>query len=298
MGDPISLRSGLLEVGISPLGAEMVRLSHAGHGEMLWSGDPAWWARTSPILFPVVGRSRDDRIVVDGRAYPMPLHGFAHASRFEVVEASGARCRLALSDSAATRVHYPFAFRLEIEYRLDGAALSVEATVGNPGSVPLPASLGFHPGFRWPLRDGLRKPEHFLDFADDDFLDVQRAGDGYILPETTRLPLQGRRLWLDEAHFRQGAMVIAFLKSRRVTFGARGTALSIQVGSENLPMLGLWMRPGADFLCIEPWSGHGDRAGLAVELCDRPGMAMLEPGGSRRHRITIVIGGEAPAGPR
>lgn len=142
------------------------------------------------------------------RTFAMPLHGFARGMIFEVAAASADRCRFVLSDGPATRIHYPFPFRLEIDYVLDGATLRVEARIVNTGGGILPASFGFHPGFRWPLAGGLAKTAHRLVFDADEHLDVARAQDGLILPGSTRLDLIDGALPLDEALFAQGAMVL------------------------------------------------------------------------------------------
>lgn len=283
------LRSETLEAEISADGAELVGLRHTVFGDLLWGGDPMWWEGQAPILFPVVGRCRSDRITVGGRSYPMPLHGFARSSTFEVLDASAGRCRLALSDSPHTRTMYPFAFRLEVDYRLDGDTLTIAAGIANPGDGALPASVGFHPGFRWPLQPHLAKPDHALLFEEDDFIDVSRAAHGHILAHTSRFELADRRLRLDESLFGRGAMVLLSPRSRRVTFGASGSDLSIEVGFETMTMLGLWMRPGADFLCIEPWSGHGDPVGFHGEFGEKPGMSTIPPGETLSRGMTIRI---------
>ena len=291
MDDTFLLRAGRLEATVARFGAELISLRHAAHGELLWQGDPHWWDRRSPILFPTVGRSRGDRIRVGDATFPMPMHGFAHSETFDVEASSETACRLTISDSDATRAQYPFAFGLALDYRLEEDGLTVEATIGNPGGKELPACFGFHPGFAWPLQAGLEKTAHFIEFADDTSIGVQRAVDGAILPEVTRMPLDGRRLWLDAALFAEGAMVLLSLASRRVTFGAAGAAFGIEVGFRTLPMLGLWMRPGADFLCVEPWSGHGDAPGFAGQMADKPGVALIAPGAEIRHRMTLRIVG-------
>lgn len=285
----VLLRSKTLEARIAPFGAELVGLRHSSHGELLWSGDPAWWDRQSPILFPVVGKCADDTIRVGGRPYPMPLHGFAHGMTFEPAEIAADRCRLLLSDTAETRAGYPFPFRLEVDYALAGATLGIEARIVNTGAAVLPASFGFHPGFRWPLAGGLPKTAHWLAFEDDEHLDVARAREGLILPGESRVTLAGGVLHLDEALFAQGAMVLHAPRSRRLRFGAAGAAFGIWVAWRNLPALGLWMRPGAEFLCIEPWAGHGDPVGFAGDLLDKPGIVAIPPGATAAFGMEIAV---------
>jgi galactose mutarotase-like enzyme len=289
VSDPVLLRSDQLEARLSPFGAELVGLRHRSHGELLWNGDPRWWDRQSPILFPVVGKCAGDRIRLGDKTFPMPLHGFASGMMFEVAAAAADRCRFVLSDGPATRIHYPFRFRLEVDYALDGARLRIEARIVNTGGGVLPASFGFHPGFRWPLVGGLPKTAHRLVFNADDHLDVARAKDGLILPGSTRLDLIDGALPLDEALFAPGAMVLHAPSSSGVRLSAEGSPVALSLAWRNLPALGLWMRPGADFLCIEPWAGHGDPAGFAGDFRDKPGIIPIPKGETAAFGLDIAV---------
>ncbi len=285
----VHLISDKLAARISSFGAELVSLTHRDHGELLWQGDAGWWDRSSPILFPVVGRCAGDRIRVGTASYPMPLHGFAHSMEFAVLERGPDRCLLRLRDTPATRRHYPFAFELDLAYRFGGESLDVEATVRNPGGSALPASFGFHPGFRWPLAPELAKEAHVLVFGADDRLDVVRARDGLILPGSSPVELRGGVLPLSERLFEQGAMVLTSPRSRNIRFAAPGAPFAIDVGFRNLPSLGLWMKPGAGFLCIEPWAGHADPAGFDGDIFDKPGILAIAPGAEATFAMTIAI---------
>lgn len=283
------LRSDELEAEVAALGAELVRLTWRGGTELLWQGDPASWTGQSPILFPVVGRVREGIVRVGGDTFPMPQHGFALTSRFELVEADAASCRLRLRDDATTRRHYPFAFELGLHYRLDGRHLRVEAEIKNPGEVPLPASFGFHPGFAWPLLPGLAKADHHFTFAADETLEVARLEGGLLGPERETLALERGRLALHEGLFAKGAMVMTRLDSRSVTYGAKGSEIAIEVAFEHLPHLAFWMRPGADYVCIEPWHGYADPVGFAGQLADKPGGVLIPPGGRQCFALGVHV---------
>lgn len=285
----VYLISDKLTAHVSAFGAELVGLMHRDHGQVLWQGDAKWWERSSPVLFPVVGRCAGDRIRVGTATYPMPLHGFAHSMEFSVVESAPDRCVLRLRDTPATRRNYPFAFELDLAYRLDGESLNVEATIRNPGGSALPASFGFHPGFHWPLAPDLAKEAHVLVFDADDRLDVSRARDGLILPGSSPVELRDGILPLSERLFDQGAMVLKSPRSRNIRFAAPGTPFAIDVGFGNLPGLGLWMKPGAGFLCIEPWAGHADPIGFDGGIFDKPGIVAIAPGAEASFAISIAI---------
>ena len=289
MAVDLHLISEKLAARVSPFGAELVGLTHRDHGQLLWQADPIWWGRSSPILFPAIGRSAGDRTRVGTASYPMPLHGFAHSMEFAVVESGPDRCVLRLGDSPATRRHYPFAFELDLAYRLGDENLSVEATLRNPGGFVLPASFGFHPGLRWPLSEDVVKEAHVLFFDADDRLDVCRARDGFILPGSSPLELQDGVLPLTERLFDDGAMVLTSPRSRRIRFAAPEAPFAIDVGFRNLPSLGLWMKPGAGFLCIEPWAGHADPVGFDGDIFDKPGTVVVAPGADASFAMDIAI---------
>lgn len=291
--DVIALRSGDLEAAVSPLGAELVELRHRGR-DLLWSGDARFWASRSPILFPVVGRVRDGVIRVDGRTFPMPQHGFARASVFEIRERTSSGCLMSLRDSSATRTHYPYPFNLDLAYAIEGAALRVEATVSNPGADVLPASFGFHPGFRWPLEPGLNKADYAIRFQAGETTTVARLdADGLIAAQSEQLQHDGN-LPLGEALFARGAVIMLSALSREVVFGPRRGGLALRVTFDGLPQLALWMRPGAEYLCIEPWRGFADPEDFRGAFADKPGLVHLAPGDSARFRLDVEPFNAAP----
>jgi galactose mutarotase-like enzyme len=280
------LESGDASATISTLGAEPVAWSVAGRN-LLWTGDPTYWSRISPVLFPTVGRVRGGRLHVDGRTYPMDIHGFAPASEFRVTERSEDRVRLVLEDSDETRRRYPFAFRLEITYRLTEQALSTEFRVANPGERPLPFALGFHPGFRWPFGEGGREG-YAIEFeaAEEPSVPVI-AKDGLFSSERWQVPLQGRLLPLDEAVLAREALCFLGARSGYVRLvGPRGGA--IRMRAENFSHWALWSRPAAPFVSIEAWTGHGDPDGFEGDITEKPSMRFLAPGAESRHRVEFL----------
>jgi galactose mutarotase-like enzyme len=155
-------------------GAELIRLQDARGVDFLWNGDPNWWGGRAPILFPIVGKVRDDKIVVDGAEYPMRQHGFARTSEFTVAHLEATECCLQLEASRDTRAQYPFNFILDIRHAIGGPSLLTEATVRNVGEHPMPISFGFHPALRWPLDEGGSRDGHALVFADREAAPIRR----------------------------------------------------------------------------------------------------------------------------
>jgi galactose mutarotase-like enzyme len=259
-----------LEASIAAEGAELRSLRHPRLGEVMWGAGPAW-PRVSPVLFPVVGRLAGDRLRVGGRDHPMKQHGFARDRRFEWAERGASSCRLVLEDDEATRAAFPFAFRLGLSYALAPGALRVGYRVTNTGETPLPASLGAHPAFRWPLREGA---EHRIVFADEEPAPVRRLRDGLLDHVPRPTPVQGRTLPLSRALFEEDALILDAPRSRALRYEAGDAAL--EVAWEGFAQLGLWSK--GDFLCIEPWHGFADSVGFSGDFFEKPGIRILAPG--------------------
>lgn len=280
------LESGDASATISTRGAEPVAWSVAGRG-LLWTGDPAYWARISPVLFPTVGRVRGGELRVGSKAYPMEIHGFAPASEFSVAERSGDAVRFVLEDDAETRRRYPFAFRLEAAYRLTEHALTTEFRVVNPGDRPLPFAIGFHPGFRWPFGAGGRA-RYLIEFEQAENAAVPViTKDGLFSGEKRPVPLKGRILPLDETVLAREALCFLDAKSRHVRLVSPGDG-AIRMSAENFSHWALWSRSGAPFVSIEAWTGHGDPDGFMGDIAEKPSMRFLAPGAESRHRVEFL----------
>ncbi|MCK8783945.1 aldose 1-epimerase family protein [Roseomonas sp. NAR14] len=270
---------GRLAAAVLAQGAELCSLREAAAGEVLWLAEPAW-PRHSPILFPIVGRLAGDTLRHEGRTYRLTQHGFGRDRRFAWAERAPDRCRLVLEDDDATRALYPFAFRLEVEYALAAGALSVEYRVTNTGEVTLPASLGAHPAFRWPLAPGVPREAHRLEFAEAEPEPVRRLAGGLLRREPEPTPIRGATLPLDSSLFEADALILDRPRSRSLRFTAPG-APTLDFSWHGFRELGLWTRAGGDFLCIEPWCGMASEEGFDGEFATKPGLMLIPPGESR-----------------
>ena len=270
---------------IALVGAEPVRWTVGGR-DLLWSRDPAHWAYSAPILFPVVGASAGGVVRVDGVDYPMAQHGFARTSRFDVVTADASSARLRLVDDSDTRASYPFRFRLDVVAELGPASLALGFEVANTGSVALPYALGVHPAFPWPLAGAPDRSGHRVVFSEPERADVPEVAPGGLLARTTRpVPLHGRELPLRPDLFSE-ALVFLDARSRGMSFvGPDGAAIDMEV--DGFPHLAVWSRPDAPFLSLEAWTGHADWADAAGELRERASTILLSPGASRTHSVVL-----------
>ncbi len=283
-----------LAIAVKADGAELTSLRSAVAGELLWQAG-AEWPRHAPVLFPIVGRLAGDTLRHGGQGFRMTQHGFARDRHFDWVERDAQNCRLVLRDDAGTRAIYPFRFDLEVGYRLDGDRLSVEYRLHNPGDAVLPASLGAHPAFRWPLAEGVAKQAHRLVFARDEPAPIRRVGNGLLRPEPQPSPIAGRILPLDEALFADDAVILEHPASDSVRFEAPGNHPALEVAWHGMTQLGIWSKPGAAFLCIEPWHGLASPAGFDEAFADKPHLMHLPPGAEARLGWSVRVEAPGPA---
>ena len=292
----VTLENQHIRIEIARLGAELVRLQDRAGRDFLWSGDPTFWKGRAPLLFPMVGRASGDHIRVNGLLYPLPQHGFARISQFELIEVTATRCTLRLSANDQTLLAFPFAFCLLVTYELHGGALTLSAKVQNKGPGLLPCSLGFHPAFRWPLPDAAPGDAHEIIFAEPEPSPIRRlTPDGLLSAKSHPTPVQGRQLTLDHALFDEGALIFDQPASRSVVYGAKDGA-AIEVAFPEMPHLGIWTKPDAPFICIEPWQGFASPEGYDGEFSERPGVVSILPGADRVFTMTVGIKAGSKAG--
>ena len=265
----IAIGSEIASAHINPLGAELCSLRDASGHEYLWQAGPAW-PRHSPVLFPIVGQVNNDTLHVSGQKYHMGRHGFARDRAFAPVTVAPGHASFVLTDDATTRKIYPFAFRLTLDYRLTAKGLRLTYIVENPGTTPLPFSLGAHPAWNWPQPKDAQR----LIFDQPEPAPIRRLADGLLAPELHPTPIHGRDLPLSDALFVDDALILDQVASRGVQFAGLHVSWC-----DAMPFLGIWSKPGSDFLCIEPWAGHSDPVGYTGEFKDKPGVVVLAPGG-------------------
>jgi len=284
----ITIASNRLIAAINPYGAELYSLREPGGAELMTDADPAYWSGHAPFLFPIVGRLMDDRYRLDGREYPLPQHGFARRQPFACIEQSASRAVFRLSDNDETRAVYPFLFTLDAAFTLTGATLATDVTVTNTGAVDMPASFGFHPAFAWPLPDGGVKTDHRITFDKDEGNLSAIVLGGWMDARSWPSPLDGRVLHLDDPLFERDALVWNPVRSQSVRYASDGGP-ALDIGFAGMPALGIWTKPGARFVCIEPWHGIADPHGFAGEIWDKPGMLRFAPGEAKTFSMQVTL---------
>jgi galactose mutarotase-like enzyme len=289
MPDIVRIESDELAVEVSSLGAEMQSLATRDGRSWLWHGDPAFWGGRSPILFPIVGKAPDNRLLVDGQAYEMQQHGIARRSEFRLVETSRNSCLHELLSSDASRATFPFDFRLTLRHSVEGTRLSLAAEVTNGGTKPLPFGLGFHPAFAWPL-PGAEGRSHFVQLDNGGEPKLSRLEGGLRRPELLPSPFTKGRLVLEHGQFEEDAMIFPEGAGAGLTYSAEGGP-SVHFTFDDLPNLALWTKPGAPFICVEPWHGTAPEVGASAEIAARPYAMTLAPRASARLGFGVEISG-------
>jgi galactose mutarotase-like enzyme len=290
MTGPIAISSGLLRAEIDPQGAQLFSLRDADGRDLQWSGDPAVWKGRAPILFPIVGALAGNRYRLDGKEYALSRHGFARDRLFSVVETTLASALFRLDWDQESLKIYPFRFQLDLLFAVTDATLKITATVRNlEDDKSLPASFGFHPAFAWPLTYDEPREAHLLQFERDEPAPVRRLdANGLLLPEKFATPVKNGKLALRDELFVADAIIFDALSSRRLRYGAeRGPYLDIEFSG--MPELGIWTKPGAGFICIEPWHGFADPQGFSGDFRAKPGMALLPPGTEKTFAMSISL---------
>jgi galactose mutarotase-like enzyme len=284
-----SIAGDLLRASVKTAGGELCRLQTANGLDLLWDGNPAVWNRQAPNLFPIVGTLKDDRLIHKGKAYLLPRHGFARDREWRLKRLTAHSCTLRLVDDEDTRGHYPFPFELCATFCIEDNALRIQYDLRNPGESLLFASLGAHPAFRWPLVPGVPKEAHRLVFekAEMPFLPVLDA-KGLMGAGNQPSPLKNRELPLREEVFGEDALIFNPVESRFVRYSAPGTP-TLEVAWEGFPHLGIWSKPGADFICIEPWRGFASPASFEGEFQEKPGVFPVGAGATVTSAFTVRV---------
>lgn len=278
-----------LKAQVRTAGGELCRLATVSGLELLWDGDPAVWGRFAPTLFPIVGALKDNRMRHHGREYTLPRHGFARDLEWTLKRLSAHAVTLKLVDDAATREVYPFPFELCASFRIEGLSMRVQYDLFNPGDMPILASLGAHPAFRWPILPGVPREAHRMVFekAESPLLPVV-DGRGLLASGNMPTPLRNRELDLSDAVFSEDALIFNPVESRFLRYSGPGTPV-IEVSWEGFPQLGVWSKPGAGFVCVEPWRGFASPAAFDGEFGEKPGVFQVGPGGTVSAAYTVRV---------
>ena len=273
------LENDQLTVTLATQGAEVQSVRSKATGqEYIWTAEPGVWARHAPVLFPIVGKLKDNQYRLGNDTYRMTQHGFARDQDFKVVEQDRHHITFGLTASPATTEQYPFNFALDIHYQLTEYRLDTTYRVINHGRSEMSFSIGGHPGFLCPAQVDGRKEQYHLLFAQEETLERHLLQGGLRTGETRPVVENSRQLALSPTLFEDDALVFTHVVSDTVSLVPQSSGQPmVTVHFAGFPYLGVWQKVGADFYCIEPWYGLADPAGTEGELTHKEGIQILAP---------------------
>ena len=286
------LEKGGLRATVQTKGGELISLRDKAGLEHIWQGDPAFWTGRNPILFPIVGTLKDGQVEIGGRRYEMDRHGFARRVEFSLVEQEEDRAVLELRESRETLSRWPFPFSLKVEHRLLEEGSSTTFLVENTGDRPMPFCIGGHTAIRCPLEEGERFEDYELIFEEAEQADSHLLSPaGTILRHGREPMLDGTgRLALDYQTFaRLDTIIFSMLRSGNVSLVHQETGRGVRLDFHEFPMVAFWTKPGAPFLCLEPWQGCAALDDETGRFEDKPYCLSLAPGESKRLTCSLSL---------
>lgn len=284
----LTITNGIITAQVNTFGAELKSLRNEQSGiDHLWHGDASVWADTAPFLFPVVARQLGDRYILNGEEFTMPMHGFAKDNRFNVLECEANRVKLELRENADTLRLYPFSFRVISEFLVEDSCLHIKREVTNMGKTDMPYSIGEHPGYRIPMTEGETLEDYYLEFYDSEYAERWFLEDEIICGSEPGLC--GSVLHITPRLFDRGALIFKGLTSDNVTLRSKNHTHSVRVSLRGWNYLGVWAKPRARYVCIEPWNGLASSQWSEYDIWKKEGIRRLAPGETDSFIMSISL---------
>ncbi len=275
-----TLENEYLKIEINSKGAELNSIYNKKKNiEYMWSGDPAFWGKKSPVLFPIIGSLKNDTYYFENKAYQLSRHGFAREMEFEVTNQNASAITFTLIRSNATLEKYPFQFKFDIIYSIKDKQLQVTYRVVNKGDISqkLYFSVGGHPAFKLPVLPATSYTDYWLEFNKKENAGRWPISDeGLIKEQPIPLMTDTNRLPLAKDLFYTDAIVFKKLNSTSVKLVSGQSGEIFDFDFTGFPYLGIWAAKGADFVCIEPWCGIADSVNSNQQLTEKEGINMLD----------------------
>jgi len=287
----VTLENEFLKVSVSSEGAELVSVfNKMSNIEHLWQGDPEIWGWHAPNLFPVVGGCINNQLLVDGKTFSMEKHGFARTSHFKRVESTDIHAKFSLNYSQATLSVYPYKFEFQVLYDLLDDYVRVSYKVINKDENSIYFSLGAHPAFNIPFHSNEVYEDYFIELEKEERLERHLIStDGYFTGTLEPVPMDGNKIYLRKDIFNQDALVFKRLISRKASIKSKNHSKCITISYPHMDYLGIWAKPAAPFVCIEPWLGCADTQGKAVDIKYKEAIQELEHGHVFETDFTIGV---------
>ncbi|PTM01672.1 MAG: aldose epimerase [Bacteroidetes bacterium] len=287
-----TISNELFRLGIQQQGVEISSLkSLKTDTEYIWDAKPEIWGSHAPVLFPIIGALNNGATQIENALYAIPKHGLIrHNNNLELIAKTENSLEFQLLYSEETLALYPFKFAFTIKYQLEGSRLIVSHLVENRDEKTMPFALGGHPAFKCPFNAQEDYSDYYLEFTEAETASRWMLDDKGLLNGIRRPYLAAtKELALHSDMFHEDALVFTDLKSRTVTLRSRKSQNSLKVSFADFPYLGLWAKPNANFICIEPWQGLTDPNDRLSVFSEKMGLIHLPASESYRAEYSIEI---------
>ncbi|MFL1897220.1 aldose 1-epimerase family protein [Aquimarina sp. 2-A2] len=276
-----TIENEMLICTIESKGAEIRSLINKTTGEeYIWQIKDSIWGSSSPVLFPAIGKIKEDRILYNGKAYAMSKHGIIRNNdKLTFEKFAESSCTFTLTSSEVTLKQYPFLFTFIIEYTLIDERLLMTYKVENLDTVPMQFACGGHTAYACPLSEEVSLSDYVIEFAKPLNLEANvLAASGLLSDHKRKISSNKGILPLSDTLFDDDALVFANIACDSVRLRKKSDTKGIVVSFKDYPHLALWSKPSADFVCIEPWLGLPDREDESIDLTKKTSYKTIEPG--------------------
>ena len=279
-----TISNSKLKASVKYAGAELFSLTDNQNKEYIWEGNPDFWGKHSPVLFPIVGTLKNNTYTINEKEYQLSRHGFARDMEFQLINKTENSAVFSLQSNAETLKNYPFDFELQLIYTLRETTLDIEYKVINKSESQIPFSIGAHPAIALPKNF----ESYAFKFDKDEVLKYSLLENDLISNKTEILETYENLIPLHYKLFKNDALVFKTLESNSLTI-LENSKPYIKVDFEDFPSLGIWTKDQAPFVCIEPWFGYSDTAENSGDLFEKEGILVLDANETFHSKFSITI---------
>lgn len=287
-----TIQNDQLSCTISSNGAEIRSLKEKSSGkEYVWQIDDKVWGSSSPVLFPAIGKIKGDKIVYKDQEYAMSKHGMIrHNEELVFEQHSTSKCSFTLYSSAETAAMYPYQFTFSVVYELVDKSLHMTYHIENKDTVPMHFACGGHTAYACPFTNGKRLGDYVIEFPSSNHLKAQTLGaSGLLSDEFRTIELKNSTLPLSNNLFDRDALILSNSDFEWVRFRESGKIKGLIIKFEGYPHLAIWSKPGADFVCIEPWLGLPDSETESLDITEKTSYKTIDSNGVFEITITTLV---------
>lgn len=271
-----TIQNHLLSVSVNSFGAELNSVKNSKGKEFIWQADKTVWPRHAPVLFPFVGRLKNNNYIFNGVNYSIPQHGFARDVEFILTQHTNTSVELQLKENEQTLLNYPFLFSLKIKYELIENKIYVFYTVCNFSETDLFFNIGAHPGFNCKTQMNESLHDFYLEFENINELIIEKLNNGLLSGQTENLVIKNNKLKLNPDLFNEDALVLKNKQITSVKLISEISGTNISLNCDKWPYFGIWSKKNNDaFVCLEPWYGITDNYQASGNLNEKEGIIRL-----------------------